>query len=326
MIIIVSNSRNNPPTINLSNYNDKIVFVSLVNGQLVAFYRNEARSLDGPQIAWSLDEPKILTVAPSKPRAVSRVCLIDNLCLWYSYGRDIYVFDIETLELRSNFTVQPRYEIGDLAHLQSHELDSIYNMEPISGQSCVWVSFVNIPVIQLYDVNKSKLLLEVNVYEPVNKMLGYGNEIIRQHKISRLKVTSLLNYHNSKQNCDTLFIGTSAGLVLYLNLTCEQLNNSINKTKAMSDFRPQVASLRHGHTGQVKFLNIINIEPCQHNKTSSLSDEYDQPTNVLEADEKEAILVCGGTGVDLYGPNDVFNQQTLNSDQDNTNHLILWKL
>lgn len=260
--------------------------------------------------------------------STSKLCLVDDQYLWYSYGRNIFVLNIDTLKLETTI-MAPTNDLSLQFTLQSITID---NMELMSNLFGVWISFKNSHSIQLYDFKRYKLLAEINLFEPVNKMLSFGNEIIRQHKTACLRATSLLNVNNQLDQYNTLYIGTSAGVILYLNISHKHLiKREDDDEPQISDWNPQIASLRHGHSGHVKFLHLIRAEE-DHSDLDQQDGEQvlDCNNNITTSDhmdEKRLFLVSGGTGVDLYGPND--DQQVtpqLNSDEDNLNHLMLWQL
>lgn len=320
-----------------SNYKDETVFVSLANGQLVIFSRNCDSNEDNTCRDWSLTKPKLLTVTTNELNSTSKLCLIDDQYLWYSYGRNIFVLNVLTLKIETTI-MAPTNDLSLQFTVQSITID---NMELMGDATGVWISFKNSYLIQLYDVKNYKLLVEVNLLEPIDKMLAYGNEIIRQHKTSCLKATSLLNVNNPKDQCNTLFIGTSAGIVLYLDITQEQLQAkcaAMDGAAVEQELNPQVASLKHGHSGHVKFLHLVEIEQkpeiCElstvddNNNTTNNVDESLTSKNDAIKSEKETFLISGGIGVDLYGPNDEMQHSLphLSGNEDNLNHLLLWQL
>lgn len=294
-----------------------MVFVSLSNGLLVVFLRDIDHSNDGSGACWLLTAPKVITVASNEPNCRSKLCIINERYLWYAYGRNIFIYEIDTLSLHMKLPVQ----IGNVGAQSQVLITSIDIMEPISDHSGIWISFKNSPLIQLYDAKSYRLLMQINLYEPVNRMLGFGNDIIRQHKVACLRATALLNVDNSRENCDTLFVGTSAGLILYLTTTKHQFNKLANQ-ESITEWCPQIASLRHGHSGNVKFLHLTRntIQEAATSEVEPTRDAYPSDEN------EEVFLVSGGTGADLYGPADMQGYSRLSSDEDNVNHLILWKL
>lgn len=286
---------------------DNTVFVALSNGQLAIFSKkNRDSNEDNNSNDWSLTNPKFLTVTTNELNSTSKLCLVNDNYLWYSYGRNIFILNISSYKLETTIMAPT----NDLSLQYTKQSITIDNMELMDNLSGVWVSFKNSYLIQLYDIELYKLLIEINLFDPVNKMLSYGNEIIRQHKTSCLRATSLLNVHNRDGNFNTLFIGTSAGIILYININNEQLEDFRKHSDASKkdDFIAQIASLRHGHSGNVKFLHLINVSDDNNGQT--------------------CLLVSGGNGVDLYGPNDdlQYSLPNYNGNEDNLNHLLFWKL
>lgn len=277
---------------------------------------------------WALTDVEIITVTESELNSTARLCQVNENFLWYSYGRNIFILNISTLKLETTI-MAPTNDLSLRLNVQAITID---NMELVQNLSGIWVSFRNSHLIQFYDINSHKLLVEINLFEPINKLLSYGNEIIRQHKTACLKATSLLNYHNEREQCNTLFVGTSAGIILYLTVSPDQL---ASRDQPVLDWKPQLASLRHGHSGHVKLLRLIEIDDDQSSAELSggggaergqqKADE-ESTSNVL--DRSNLYLISGGTGLDIYGPNG--EQQNfisqLNSDEDSLNHLMIWQL
>lgn len=329
-------------------YKDKLVFVGLSNGQLAIFSRQRS---DGELIesmnvcsnnpsesddndGWCLTKPRLVNITNNELNTTSKLCFIEDSYIWYAYGRNIFVLNAETLSLEAN--IKP--PINDMNLKISMQSIIIDNMEPMGDMKGVWVSFKNCHLIHLYDIKRHILLLEVNLANQVDRILSFGSEIIRQHKNACLKTTSLLNYRDTREACDTLFIGTSAGIIVYLKITREQLDSRLQKldgsAPAGGDWKPHVLSLSHGHSGHVKFLNIIkltgssnriefeqggNTKPVDLNNNNNNSDEQGNNNDML-------FLVSGGIGVDSYGPSDEYHTLRNCGNDDNLNHLIIWKL
>lgn len=303
---------------------------------------------------WQLAKPRIITLAPIELNAAGKLCLAnDEQHLWYSYGRKIFVLDIETLKLITTI-MTPTNERSIQFAMQSMIID---NMELLAGQGNlrgVWVSFKGSPLIQLYDFKNFKLIYEISLLESVNRILSYGNEILRQHKTACLSATSLLNVYRQNDNTNSLFVGTSAGVIIYLtirnNLDEIKENNLMSRQTSDSDFEeplvesqsgatianlfePQVVSLRHGHSGQVKFLRLVELidddrddEEGDRDLPKQL-DSGDEQAPKVAAQPTGLCLVSGGAGLDLYGPDHVQQvTQHVNNDEDCLNHLILWQL
>lgn len=308
----------------LRNCNEERIFVALTNGQLAIFSRTDY-DCDTKSVGtgWSLTDPKILSVANNELNFISKLCLINETYLWYSYGKSIYVLNTKTLTSEATIKV-PTNDVSLQMTMQSIMIDNMVLVETLQG---VWVSFKNSYLIQFYAVKSHKILIEVNLLDPINKILSFSNEILRQHKTACLKATTVLSYDNQKEDCTTIFIGTSAGIILYLVISQDQLAHWINQDNPSKDWQPQVTSLRHGHSGHVKFLHLVHArrekKDIQHSSEgSSISSE-----DVVDREELDTFLVSGGTGLDFYGPHDC--QQSfyrLNAEEDNLNHMLLWKL
>lgn len=305
-------------------YKDRLIFVALSNGQLAVFLRNEDGDKQKNQ-DWSLNEPQILTLTVNELNSTSKLCLIDDEHLWYSYGRNIFVLNITTLKLETAIMTPT----NDKSIQFSMQSITIENMELVSNLNGVWISFRSGPLIQFYDIQNYKLILEMSLLEPINKVLSYGNEIIRQHKTACLRATSLLNVYNDDDECNSLIVGTSAGIIIYLTIRHNELKEYIRAEKSV--WNPQVISLRHGHSGQVKFLHLVELD---------VEDELDRQVNApidqnnnngsdvsKNSTTKRMCLISGGAGIDLYGPNNEQQvAQHLSNDEDCLNYLILWQL
>lgn len=344
-----------------SAYKEKLVFVALANGKLAIFSRmrtgndeevddnddddhddddvgdvdeerneSEAANKDNKQQQqqalaaaageWSLSSPRLVSVAEFEHNASGKLCVVDDDFLWFSYGRNIFILRISTLKLESTIMAPT----NDLALQFSMQSISIEQMSLMEKLRCVWISFRNSHLIQMYDVSggghEHKLLAELSLSEQVNKMLANGNEIIRQHKMAQLKPTVLLSHESTTTNLSTLFVGTSAGLILYLSISRHQQQQQLDSL--------QLQSLSHGHSGQVKLLHLLELQDIDNNQQQS--------------EPSELFLVSAGSGSDFYGPTTTVRpqqsfehqqqqQQTAsdlatNSEHDNLNHLIIWQL
>lgn len=299
----------------IKTFNDSLVFVALSNGQLAVFSRSVDHNSEARYCSFM--NPKILTLTSNELNSMSKLCIVDDKHLWYSYGRNIFVLDINSMTLETTI-MAPTNDRTIQSAMQSITIENMELAENLNG---VWVSFKSGPLIQFYDIHSYKLLLEMSLLDPINKVLSYGNEIIRQHKTACLRATSLLNVQCEERSYNSLFVGTSAGIIIYLTIRQEQLREHIEAEK--SAWNPQVISLRHGHSGQVKFLHLVELE-------DDTADDSDAPTdsnNNQKSDESTMCLISGGAGIDLYGPNNEQQVvQHLNSEEDCVNRLILWNI
>ena len=307
------------PVSDIKNYQNEIVFVALANGQLTVFKRNREENSD-LQNEWLLSNPTILTLAANELNSIGKLCLVKQEDLWYSYGRTIFVLKVSTLKLDTTIMTP-----SNDRSLQPITIDNLEYAKNLDG---VWVSFKNSPLIQFYDVNNFNLLLETSLLDPINKVLSYGNAIILQHKTASIRATSLLSFSdNNDGNSSSLFIGTSAGIVIYLTVSKNELKQQAEADKFL--WNPQVVSLRHGHSGQVKFLRTIELEEEESGSGENVGRQQISNSKQVQSDSsrRRLCLLSGGAGVDLYGPNNEQQVlQHLNSDEDCMNHLLLWKL
>jgi hypothetical protein len=311
-------------------YQDRLVFVALADGRLAVFSRannnQDNNQLDGGAGEWLLESPQIMTVTANELNLTSKLCLVDDNRLWYSYGRQIFVYDIETLTLKTTI-MTPTNDKSVQVAMQTVTIDRMEFVPQLKG---VWVSFEASPTIQFYESIEYKLLLEMSLLEPINKVLSCGNEIIRQHKTACLGTSALLSLYNESDDSSSLFIGTTAGLILVLTISREQLREQVASERSV--WNPQVISLRHGHSGGVKFLQLIEPAVLANDE---LGNEPDAPLPSGHCDGRQDdqsrdgrrrarfILVSGGSGVDLYGPSD--GQQIIQHN-DGLNHLVLWEI
>lgn len=303
----------------MKTYGSGYVFVALANGQLAVFSRSECSA--------SFTTPKLLDVAPSEFGSSSRLCLLDdNRQLWYSYARSIYVLNADSL-LLENVITAPNQDT--MKQISTHNMN-IDQIEPITTLPGVCVSFKNSYLVQLYDTRNYKLVAGLNLLEPLNKVLAFGNEIIRHHKTTCLTTTSMLSVPKIQEDCTMLFLGTSAGIILYLVIPRKEFAQMSEATgPGNSDLSSQLVCLRHGHSGQVKFMHQIELE----DEASAMGPEIGGSTSELEGRHRgDTFLISGGAGLDMHGPIDEQQQQSAMqsrlgcTDEDCINHLVLWQL
>ena len=89
----------------------------------------------------------------------------------------------------------------------------------------VWLAIEGSPLLKLYHALTVECLMEVNVAPAVTKTLGQQDDIIRQHKLSCLRVSDSIKakLNSVKVTCvtvckDLVWVGTSAGVLLQLPL------------------------------------------------------------------------------------------------------------
>lgn len=132
------------------------------------------------------------------------------------------------------------------------------------------------------------------------KTIAGCDDIIRQHKSACLRITALLVAPDK-----TLWIGTSAGVVLTLRSTGPD--------------ERKMASLCHGHTGQVRFLtHCTTRDSCVVISGGDGYEEFRQVNPILNNNNPTLSSVVssliGDSSVDLSGR------------EDSTNHLLIWRV
>ncbi|XP_010151609.1 PREDICTED: LOW QUALITY PROTEIN: rho guanine nucleotide exchange factor 17, partial [Eurypyga helias] len=173
-------------------YLDNQVFVSLANGELVAYQREAGRFWD-PQNSKSLS-----LGSPGSP--ITRVGAVAGK-LWCGCQNRVIV--LNTATLAQEHTLQVGQDSGR----------SVTCM--VSAGTGVWVALQSSAQVRLYHATTYEQLAEADITPPVHKMLAGSDAIIRQHKAACLRITALLVCK------DLLWIGTSAGVVLTLALSAK---------------------------------------------------------------------------------------------------------
>ncbi|GFS42197.1 rho guanine nucleotide exchange factor 17 [Trichonephila inaurata madagascariensis] len=213
----------------------------------------------------------------------------------------------------------------DGRHVNGRVFVSLANAEIViySRDQRVWITVNASPVIHLYHPTSYEHLLELDISLPVTKMLSAYDEIIKQHKLACLRVSSICVEKN------LLWIGTSAGVVLNLPLpnitsasSTEVVPNIIGKIN--------IIGMPHGHFGYVRFLTSIcatssKDSPAQGEPSTSYSDSY-KPSgsqDLSNADQYSAVIISGGDGYEDFG--NVTSMDTAGRD-DSTNHLLMWRV
>ncbi|NXL53557.1 ARHGH factor, partial [Podilymbus podiceps] len=173
-------------------YLDNQVFVSLANGELVA-YQREAGHFWDPQNSKSLS-----LGSPGSP--ITKMVAVAGK-LWCGCQNRIIV--LNTATLAQEHTLQVGQDGGR----------SVTCM--VSAGTGVWVALQSSAQVRLYHATSYEQLAEADITPPVHKMLAGSDAIIRQHKAACLRITALLVCK------DLLWIGTSAGVVLTLAVSAK---------------------------------------------------------------------------------------------------------
>ncbi|XP_009320234.1 PREDICTED: rho guanine nucleotide exchange factor 17, partial [Pygoscelis adeliae] len=173
-------------------YLDNQVFVSLANGELVAYQREAGRFWD-PQNSKSLS-----LGSPGSP--ITKMVAVAGK-LWCGCQNRVIV--LNTATLAQEHTLQVGQDGGR----------SVTCM--VSAGTGVWVALQSSAQVRLYHATSYEQLAEADITPPVHKMLAGSDAIIRQHKAACLRITALLVCK------DLLWIGTSAGVVLTLAVSAK---------------------------------------------------------------------------------------------------------
>ncbi|XP_062983825.1 rho guanine nucleotide exchange factor 17 [Elgaria multicarinata webbii] len=274
-------------------YLDNQVFVSLANGELVAYQREAGRF-------WDSQNSKSLSLgSPGSP--VTKMVAVGGR-LWCGCQNRVIILNTSTLQQEHTFHVGP---------------DSNRSVTcMVSSGLGVWVTLQGSAQVRLYHPASYEQLVEVDVTPPVHKMLAGSDAIIRQHKAACLRITALLACK------DLLWIGTSAGVVLTLSITA---NAASLKTL------PLPVGLSQGHTGHVRFLTTIELPegfdilfPLPRDPGTETPNDLEKRDATRHRPSKSKMLVIsGGDGYEDFRLTN--SSETVGRD-DSTNHLLLWRV
>lgn len=162
-----------------------------------------------------------------------------------------------------------------------------------------------------------ELLFEIDVSNPVNKMLSTCDDIIRQHKSACLRITSLLACK------DLLWIGTSAGVLLNLPVS--------NSTKGLQHIVSSLTGISYGHTGHVRFLTSVELNSpgsgavtaAGINKSGSQTSSSGSNVN---SKAPTTLVISGGDGYEDFRSTTANSANEVAGREDSTNHLLLWQI
>jgi hypothetical protein len=213
----------------------------------------------------------------------------------------------------------------------------------------VWLALSASPLIKLYHALTLECLLEINVCPLVTKTLAGCDDIIRQHKLSCLRVTSLVCCK------DLLWIGSSAGVILtvplpHLTHNSARLTNTPPVTGNCYCSAPTcpctVAPV--GHAGLCRF--VLAVDPAHGvSRSSSFSSGHmvdmarrRMSLNVAALQQGKvctfAGVVCAHTHMQMYviaGGDGFEDYQDIGGTgvagddagaDDSANHLLIWEM
>ncbi|XP_020279589.1 rho guanine nucleotide exchange factor 17-like isoform X2 [Pseudomyrmex gracilis] len=268
-------------------YADNKVFVSLLNGNIYVFIRD--------QTGWNTEPTTVSIGAP----VMKMVAVKDKI--WCGCNNTVKILNIYTLVIQYTFTA-------------SNEPDRAVLYMASSGNFDVWLSLHNSGTIKLYHAMSYECLLDINIVPAANKMLINCDEIIRQHKAACLKVTALIVCG------ELLWIGTSAGVLLTLPIP--HIKSSTQKLS-----QPVVITgMHHGHTGHVRFIMCYEIPNSSigRSKVNRYSAKSNKIRST-DVNHKKVVVISGGAGFEDFRVPQTITDQQAGSCKDSKNYLLLWK-
>ncbi|KRY38367.1 Uncharacterized protein T01_3713 [Trichinella spiralis] len=207
--------------------------------------------------------------------------------LWCGSRNHILVINLSTFKIECLFAVNNDRE-STIECLASSAL-------------AVWLSMYNSAVVKLYHAHKRECLIEINVAPTVTKTLAGCDDIIRQHKLACLRVTSLLCCK------EMLWVGTSAGVLCYLPIP--QVTHQTLKITTI----PGISGTNIGHMGPCRFLVSLEVPEYimdefvagKRAKRNDLSRRR-MSLNVASLQQKNVYVISGGEGLEDFqdSPND----------------------
>ncbi|CAF3389737.1 unnamed protein product [Rotaria sp. Silwood1] len=276
-------------------YTDNKVFLALNYGQLCIFTRDI-------NDRWDFDCPIIKSIEENSKKSDNgngefnndensdRISILTLVAgrLWCAIRDKIYVVCPNSLNVEHSFIVDDCHR-----HVSSIAAGG-------SSMHHVWIASQGSHEIRLYHATHFVCLLETSIRTAVTQKLQTCDDIIRAHKLGCLYVSTLYVCK------ETLWIGTSSGVIL--NLTIPQLIDSLstNTNNKLTSNSIQLKGLSYGHAGPVRF--IISID-------KNFISTTEEGTTI------KTFVITIGDGFEDYNNND----ETLGKD-DALSHLILWKI
>ncbi|ESP04423.1 hypothetical protein LOTGIDRAFT_170816 [Lottia gigantea] len=282
-------------------YLDNKVFVSLANGDLIVYKRDQ-------EGLWDTENPYTRTIGSSSSPIAKMLAVAGKL--WCGCQNTIYVINPLTLGIEKSFIVN---------------MDSNRAVQCMvcSGQG-VWIASQQSSKVNLFHATTYEFLLEVSIAQAVSQKLQSADDIIRQHKAACLRLTALLVCK------DLLWVGTSAGVILTIpipKITSTTTNGSLAT--------PTVTGLVHGHTGHVRFLTCVDISNAGLPKSDSTSKDGPEGHSFPDLHRRSSmatmtatmatrmLVISGGDGYEDFRNNQA--NEAAGRD-DSTNHLLLWQV
>ncbi|XP_051171015.1 rho guanine nucleotide exchange factor 17 isoform X2 [Leptopilina boulardi] len=275
-------------------YLDNKVFVSLANGDVTVYSRDQLG-------IWNTTDPMTVSVS-TDASPVTKMLPVSGK-LWCGCHNTIKILNTYSLDIEHTFTV-------------NNDASRTVSCMASSGGLGVWISLHNSAVLKLFHATSYECLSDINIAPAVTKMLASCDDIIRQHKAACLRVTALLACN------ELLWIGTSAGVLLTMPIP-----HIKPSTQRMTQL-PIVTGVPHGHTGHVRFLTCVEMSTQSKNDARPKMNRYTYDTgNVPQnnINHGKILVISGGDGYeDFRGPQASAELQA--GREDSTNHLLLWKV
>ncbi|GFO47662.1 rho guanine nucleotide exchange factor 17 [Plakobranchus ocellatus] len=286
-------------------YLDNKVFVSLVNGDLIVYKRDQVEGL------WDTECPYTRTIGSAASPITKMLAVAGKL--WCGCQNQIHVINPLALNIETSFQVC------------SDSAKAVQCL--VSSGQAVWVASQQTSKVMLFHAVTYEFLLEVSIAQAVSQKLQSADDIIRQHKAACLRITALMVCK------DLLWVGTSAGVILTIPIP-----RITSTTTRGSLATPVVTGLVHGHTGHVRFLTSVEISSTKSEipREASISGENNSGGFSIQDIHRRSsmaattatmasrmLVISGGDG------NEDFRNSGANEGagrDDSTNHLLLWQV
>ncbi|KAM6096839.1 rho guanine nucleotide exchange factor 17 [Chlamydotis macqueenii] len=273
-------------------YLDNQVFVSLANGELVA-YQREAGHFWDPQNSKSLS-----LGSPGSP--ITKMVAVAGK-LWCGCQNRVIVLNSATLA--QEHTLQVGQDGGR----------SVTCM--VSAGTGVWVALQSSAQVRLYHATSYEQLAEADITPPVHKMLAGSDAIIRQHKAACLRITALLACK------DLLWIGTSAGVVLTLALSAKAAPTLVGLSQGHTGHVRFLTAIELPDGFDVLFP-LPRETGAEKPSEAEKRDPSRPRAPALALSKPKMLVISGGDGYEDFRLTS--SSETVGRD-DSTNHLLLWR-
>lgn len=273
-------------------YLDNQVFVSLANGELVAYQREAGRFWD-PQNSKSLS-----LGSPGSP--ITKMVAVAGK-LWCGCQNRVIV--LNTATLAQEHTLQVGQDGGR----------SVTCM--VSAGTGVWVALQSSAQVRLYHATSYEQLAEADITPPVHKMLAGSDAIIRQHKAACLRITALLACK------DLLWIGTSAGVVLTLAVSAKAAPVLVGLSQGHTGHVRFLTAIELPDGFDVLFP-LPRETGAEKPSEAEKRDPSRPRAPALALSKPKMLVISGGDGYEDFRLTS--SSETVGRD-DSTNHLLLWR-